>query len=110
MEFCIDYSKGHCADHFGISIRCLAQFLVELLRILSFQSCIMKNYKLIEYIDLKVLHSVTYKSRDFSKLPLINDCKSMYASGGHAYVWVPQKLKLMVKVKVTLPPHLCGIF
>ena len=37
-------SSGHFAGHFGTKIMYQAQFLTELLRILSFKTCIMKNY------------------------------------------------------------------
>ena len=43
IEFCISCSKGYSAGHFGAKIMYLAQFLTELLRILSFKTCIMKN-------------------------------------------------------------------
>ena len=43
IEFCIASSRGYSADHFGTKIMYLAQFLTELLRILSFKTCIMKN-------------------------------------------------------------------
>ena len=39
IEFCIACSAGH----FGTKIMYLAQFLTELLRILSVKACIMKN-------------------------------------------------------------------
>ena len=35
--------KRSSAGHFGTKIMYLAQFLMELLRILSFKTCIMKN-------------------------------------------------------------------
>ena len=43
IEVCIASSRGHSAGHFDTKIRCLAQFLTALLRILSFKTCIMKN-------------------------------------------------------------------
>ena len=43
IEFGIAYSRGHSAVYFGTKIIYLAQFLTELLRILSFKTCIMKN-------------------------------------------------------------------
>ena len=43
IEFCIAYSRGCSACHFGTKIMYLAQFLTELLRILSFKTCIMRN-------------------------------------------------------------------
>ena len=46
IEFCIACSRGHSAgqpgSHFDTKITCLA-LLTELLGILSFTSCIMKN-------------------------------------------------------------------
>ena len=43
IEFCIACSRGYSVGHFGTKIMYLAQFLTELLRILSFITCIMKN-------------------------------------------------------------------
>ena len=43
IEFCIACSRGYSAGHFGTKIMYLAQFLTELLRILSFKTCLMKN-------------------------------------------------------------------
>ena len=43
FELCIACSRGYSAGHFGTKIMYLAQFLTELLRILSFKTCIMKN-------------------------------------------------------------------
>ena len=43
IDFCIACSRGYSAGHFGTKIMYLAQFLTELLRILSFKTCIMKN-------------------------------------------------------------------
>ena len=43
IEFCIACSRRYSAGHFGTGIMYLAQFLTELLRILSFKACIMKN-------------------------------------------------------------------
>ena len=43
IEFCIACSREYSAGHFGTKIMYLAQFLTELLRILSFKTCIMKN-------------------------------------------------------------------
>ena len=43
IEFCIACSRGHSTDHFGTKIMYLAQFLTELLQILSFKTCIMKT-------------------------------------------------------------------
>ena len=43
VEFCIACSRGYSAGNFGTKIMYLAQFLTELLRILSFKTCIMKN-------------------------------------------------------------------
>ena len=43
IEFCITCSRGHSTDHFGTKIMYLAQFLTELLQILSFKTCIMKT-------------------------------------------------------------------
>ena len=43
IEFCIACSRGHFTSHFGTKIMYLGQFLTELLRILSFKICIMKN-------------------------------------------------------------------
>ena len=43
IEFCIACSRGYSAGHFGTKIMHLAQFLTELLGILSFKTCIMKN-------------------------------------------------------------------
>ena len=34
IEFCIACSRGHSTGHFNTKIRCLAEFLTELLRIL----------------------------------------------------------------------------
>ena len=36
IKLCIACSRGHSADHCDTKIKCLAQFLKELLRILSF--------------------------------------------------------------------------
>ena len=43
IEIYIACSRGYPAGHFGRKIMYLAQFLTELLRILSFKTCIMKN-------------------------------------------------------------------
>ena len=43
IEFCTACSRGYFAGHFGTKIMYLAQFLTELLQILSFKTCIMKN-------------------------------------------------------------------
>ena len=43
IKFCIACSRGHSAGHFGTKNMYIAQFLTELLRILSFKTCIMKN-------------------------------------------------------------------
>ena len=43
IEFCIACSRGYSVGHFGTKIIYLAQFLTELLRILSFKTCLMKN-------------------------------------------------------------------
>ena len=43
IEFCTACSRGYSAGHFGTKIMYLTQFLTELLRILSFKTCIMKN-------------------------------------------------------------------
>ena len=43
IEFCIACSRGYSVGHFGTKIMYLAQFLTELLRILSFKTCLMKN-------------------------------------------------------------------
>ena len=43
IEFRISCSRGHSAGHSDTKIRCLAHFLTELFRILSFKTCIMKN-------------------------------------------------------------------
>ena len=43
IEFCITCSRGYSAGHFGTKIMYLEQFLPELLRILSFITCLMKN-------------------------------------------------------------------
>ena len=43
LEFCLACTKEHSTPHFNTKIRCLAQFLTELLQILSFKTCIMKN-------------------------------------------------------------------
>ena len=43
IEFCIACSREHCTVHFGTKIMYLAQFLTELLRILSFKTCIVEN-------------------------------------------------------------------
>ena len=43
IEFCIAYSRGYFAGHFGTKIMYLAQLWTELLQILSFKTCIMKN-------------------------------------------------------------------
>ena len=43
IEFCIACFRGYSACHFGTKIMYLTQFLTELLRILSFKTCIMKN-------------------------------------------------------------------
>ena len=47
-----------------------------------------------------ILHSVTYKSRDFPQFPLTNLYKILYTRRGYVYVLVPQKLKPKIKVKV----------
>ena len=39
IELCIACCRGYSADHFGTKIMHLAQFLTELLRILSFKTC-----------------------------------------------------------------------
>ena len=39
IEFCIACSRGHSDRNF----RCLVQYLTELLRILSFKTCVIKN-------------------------------------------------------------------
>ena len=38
IEFCMACSREHSASDFDTKIRCLAQFLTELLRILSFKT------------------------------------------------------------------------
>ena len=38
IEFCIASCRGYSAGHFGTKIMFLAQFLTELLRILSFKT------------------------------------------------------------------------
>ena len=43
IKFCIACSREHTVGHFGIYIMYLAIFLTELLRIQSFETCIMKN-------------------------------------------------------------------
>ena len=43
IEFCTACSRERSTGHFDTKIRCVAQFLTELLRILSFKTCIMKN-------------------------------------------------------------------
>ena len=43
IEVCMTYSRGYSAGHFGTKIKCPTQFLKELLRILSFKTCTMKN-------------------------------------------------------------------
>ena len=43
IKFCIASSRGLSTGHFDAKIRCLEQFLTELLQILSFKTCIMKN-------------------------------------------------------------------
>ena len=43
IEFCIACSRGYSASHFGSKIMYLAQFLMELLQILYYKTCIMKN-------------------------------------------------------------------
>ena len=45
IELCIALacSRGHSTGHFDAKIRCLAQFLTELLRFFSFKTCIMNN-------------------------------------------------------------------
>ena len=43
IEFCIACSRRHSVGHFGTKIMYLAKFLTELLRILSFKTCIMEN-------------------------------------------------------------------
>ena len=43
IQFCITCSRGHSTGHFDAKIRCLEQFLTELLRILTFNTCNMKN-------------------------------------------------------------------
>ena len=43
IEFYIACSRGYSAGHFGTKIMYLAQFLTELLRMLSFKTCLMKN-------------------------------------------------------------------
>ena len=42
-KICIACSRGFSAGHFGTKIMYLTQFLTELLRTLSFKTCIMKN-------------------------------------------------------------------
>ena len=43
IEFCKACYGGYSAGHFGTKIMYLAQFLTELLRILSFKTCLTKN-------------------------------------------------------------------
>ena len=45
IEFCIACrpTRGHSAGQFDTKIRCQAQFLTELLQILSVKTCIMRN-------------------------------------------------------------------
>ena len=43
IEFCIACSRGHSAGYFCTKTMYLAQILTELLQILSFKTCIMKN-------------------------------------------------------------------
>ena len=43
IEFCRTCSRGYSVGHFGTKIMHLAKCLTELLLILSFKTCIMKN-------------------------------------------------------------------
>ena len=43
IEFCRACPRGYSSGHFGTKIMYLAQLWTELLRILSIQTCIMKN-------------------------------------------------------------------
>ena len=45
IEVCIACYGGHSVGHFGTKVKYLAQFLTELLRILSFKTGIMKKTK-----------------------------------------------------------------
>ena len=56
---------------------------------------------MFEIIEVKVLRSITHKSRDFPQFPLINVYKILHASRGHVYVWAPQKTMFKFKVNVS---------
>ena len=43
IEFCIVCSRGHSVGYFGTKTMYLTQILTELLQILSFKTCIVKN-------------------------------------------------------------------
>ena len=43
IEFCIACSRGHSAGHFRTKFLYLGQFCKELLRVLSFKTCLMKS-------------------------------------------------------------------
>ena len=53
IEFCIVCSRGHSTGHFDPKIRCPAQFLMVLLQILLFKTCIIKKLNLLSILISK---------------------------------------------------------